>query len=52
MTLEEARERIVRTLPRRELIRPAEIAALVGWLCTDAATAVTGQVIAASAGEG
>jgi NAD(P)-dependent dehydrogenase (short-subunit alcohol dehydrogenase family) len=51
MTLEQARAKIVGTLPRREMIRPAEVAALVGWLCTPAASAVTGQVIAASAGE-
>jgi NAD(P)-dependent dehydrogenase (short-subunit alcohol dehydrogenase family) len=51
MGLEEARAKIVGTLPRRDLIRPEEVASLVGWLCLPAASAVTGQVIAASAGE-
>jgi NAD(P)-dependent dehydrogenase (short-subunit alcohol dehydrogenase family) len=51
MTLEEARAKIVHTLPRRDIIRPAEVAAFAGWLCTPAASAVTGQVIAVSAGE-
>ena len=51
MSLEEARAKIVGTLPRKDLIRPEEVASLVGWLCMPGASAVSGQVIAASAGE-
>ncbi len=48
---EEARAMIVRTIPRRALIRPEEVAAVVGFLCSPAATGVTGQAIPISGGE-
>jgi len=47
----EARQMILRTIPRRELIRPEEVAAVVGFLCAPAAVAVTGQAIPISGGE-
>jgi NAD(P)-dependent dehydrogenase (short-subunit alcohol dehydrogenase family) len=50
-TPEEAREAIVRTVPRGSLIRPEEVAATVAWLCTPAASAVTGQAIVIAGGD-
>jgi len=40
-----AREILERTLTIGRLVEPAEVAALVGWLCSDAAAAVTGSAI-------
>jgi NAD(P)-dependent dehydrogenase (short-subunit alcohol dehydrogenase family) len=48
---QEARDMIIRSIPRKELIQPAEIADAVTWLCGDAATAITGQAIAVAGGE-
>jgi NAD(P)-dependent dehydrogenase (short-subunit alcohol dehydrogenase family) len=47
----EARQMILRTIPRRALIRPEEVAAVVGFLCTPGAEGVTGQAIPISGGE-
>jgi NAD(P)-dependent dehydrogenase (short-subunit alcohol dehydrogenase family) len=41
----QARGMLERTLSIGRLVEPAEVAALVGWLCSDAATAVTGSAI-------
>jgi NAD(P)-dependent dehydrogenase (short-subunit alcohol dehydrogenase family) len=48
---EEARAMIERTLPIGRLIDPAEVAGLVGWLCSPAAAAVTGTAIPVAGGE-
>ena len=45
VSAEEARGMLARTSPRGALATPAEVAALVGWLCTPAAAAVTGEAI-------
>jgi NAD(P)-dependent dehydrogenase (short-subunit alcohol dehydrogenase family) len=43
-------EGLVKTTPLRRLGGPAEVAELVVWLCSDAASFVTGQAIAADGG--
>jgi 3-hydroxybutyrate dehydrogenase len=48
---EEAKQMIIQSIPRRKLIRPEEVASAVAWLCAPAASAITGQAIAASGGE-
>jgi len=50
-TAEEARAMIVRTIPRRTLIQSEEVAAVVGFLCSPAASGITGQAIPISGGE-
>lgn len=47
----EARAMIARTIPRGTLIRPDEVANTVGWLCSPAAGAITGQSILVAGGE-
>jgi NAD(P)-dependent dehydrogenase (short-subunit alcohol dehydrogenase family) len=47
----EATELMLRTSPRREFVKPAEVANAVAWLCSPDATAVTGQAIAVAGGE-
>ena len=50
-TPEEARRALERLNPRGTLVQPTEVAATVAWLCSPAATAITGQSIAVAAGE-
>jgi len=50
-TEEEARNLIVRTIPRGSFIEPAEVANAVAWLCSPGASAITGQAIVVAAGE-
>jgi len=50
-TEEEARRMITRVNPMGRLIDPAEVAAAVGWLCSPAASGVTGQALAVAGGE-
>lgn len=42
---------LLRNNPRRALIRPEEVASVVGWLCSAEASAMTGQAISVTAGE-
>ena len=48
---DEAMQMLVRRSPRRSLVRQAEVANAVAWLCSPDATAITGQAIAVAAGE-
>jgi len=50
-TPDEARKMITRVNPMGRLIDPAEVAAAVGWLCSPAASGVTGQALAVAGGE-
>ena len=49
--MEEAEKVIARTLPLGRLIRPEEVAETVAWLCSDAASAVSGQAIVIAGGD-
>jgi NAD(P)-dependent dehydrogenase (short-subunit alcohol dehydrogenase family) len=46
----ETREEILRAVPLGRAGRPQEIAALVSFLCSDAAAYITGQVLSADGG--
>jgi NAD(P)-dependent dehydrogenase (short-subunit alcohol dehydrogenase family) len=50
-TPNEARQKLERLIPIGRLIRPEEVASTVGWLCSPAAAAITGQAIAVAGGE-
>ncbi len=49
---EDARKKLIESLPGGRLIDPAEIAKLAVWLCTDAARVLRGSVLDASLGLG
>jgi NAD(P)-dependent dehydrogenase (short-subunit alcohol dehydrogenase family) len=51
ITPEEALKMLTRTNPRGQLVRPEEVANVVGWLCSPDASAMTGQSIAVAGGE-
>lgn len=48
---EQARARLAHGNPQQRLVEPEEVADAVGWLCSPAATAMTGQSIAVAGGE-
>ncbi len=48
---EEAMAQLVAGNPQDRIVRPAEVADAVSWLCGDGASAVTGQAIAVCGGE-
>jgi NAD(P)-dependent dehydrogenase (short-subunit alcohol dehydrogenase family) len=47
----DAREAVTRPSPRGALVTADEVAATVAWLCSSAASAITGQAIAVAGGE-
>ena len=48
---DEARLELARSNPQRRLITPQEVAQTVLWLCSSAASSITGQAISISGGE-
>jgi NAD(P)-dependent dehydrogenase (short-subunit alcohol dehydrogenase family) len=48
---QDARAILARQSPRGTFVTPAEVAATVAWLCSPAASAITGQAIAVAGGE-
>ena len=46
-----ARAGFERHNPQGRLVQPADVAAMVAWLCSDAAAAVNGQALAVDGGE-
>jgi glucose 1-dehydrogenase len=50
LTSEEARARILSRTPMKRLGEPGEIADVVAWLLSDAASYVTGEIVVADGG--
>ena len=50
-TAEEARQMMVRTIPRGKFITAEEVAAAVSWLCSPSASGVTGIALPVAGGE-
>jgi NAD(P)-dependent dehydrogenase (short-subunit alcohol dehydrogenase family) len=50
-SVEQARAQFAKSNPQQRIILPEEVADAVGWLCGNAASAITGQSISVSAGE-
>lgn len=50
-TEEEARALIARSVPRGTLIQPVEVASAVAWLCSPAATGISGQAVTIAGGD-
>jgi NAD(P)-dependent dehydrogenase (short-subunit alcohol dehydrogenase family) len=50
-TAEEARQMMIRTIPRGTFITPEEVAAAVSWLCSPSASGVTGIALPVAGGE-
>lgn len=48
---DEARQMVIRTIPRGSIIQPDEVAHAVAWLCSPDAAAITGQAVAVAGGE-
>ena len=47
----EARAEFAKSNPQQRLVQPEDVAAMVAWLASDAAVAVTGQALSISGGE-
>jgi NAD(P)-dependent dehydrogenase (short-subunit alcohol dehydrogenase family) len=47
----EARAEFAKTNPQQRIVQPQEVADAVRWLCSDGASAITGQAISVSGGE-
>ena len=52
LSREEAERTILRTVPRGTLITPEEVASMVGWLCSDGASGISGEAIVLNGGDG
>ncbi len=50
-TTDEAREILLRTIPRGKMATPEEVASAVSWLCSPSAAAVTGILFPVAGGE-
>ncbi len=50
LTSEEARRRIMSRTPLRRLGEPSEVADTVAYLCSDAASCITGEIVVVDGG--